>query len=705
MKTYKKLDAIQFVKMLSSIDVGKIPYVKLKRGDEWISFLEIYCGFDIETTTICDHCYMYIWQMSFKIKGGETYVIKDRTWDKFEMVYDCLVEHLSLRSTTRMIMWIANLGYEFQFMRARFQMENVFAKTGRQPIYAYSSGIEFRDALAISQGSLEYLAKSWTETQKMKGDLDYLKRRNSKTPLTEKEEQYCDNDVVILSEFSEKIFKDYIKAQRYIPLTATGILRHDTRKKAIEESGMSKEALYEYIKSLFPESEIDYRYIMEYLFRGGFVHANYKYVGEELHNLHSSDFKSSYPACAFLQFPVTPFVQCKNMKMLPNALETKHVIMNVTFYGLEATTEHSIESQSKCIKLELGPRGVVDNGRVHRAKKMQVLLTELDFKSYKLFYRWKKMKVNAYFIADKGDLPKYLLDQFYFWYKEKETIDKKKYPQEYAISKTRVNGMYGLNVTRLVFRNCVYRDELDEIWGYDDNTQTYDQMIEGQVLSPYWGIYISAWARHRELLLLSKIPNVVYSDTDSHKYFDSPEATRVLNEWNEQQIKYNQVIATKYGYDFNVIKNLGCMELETSPEEHGIIKRFKTLGAKRYICEYENDGFISTISGLNKKILNIFCEENHIDPFEVFDHEMCIPSEIIIEKDGVKKVLNHKLTPIYIDVPTSDLVIDEFGNEEVMEEYSSVYLKPTEFHMTLDKDFMEMVNDLAFALDRKKRFG
>lgn len=703
----------QFIDYLHSIKYEDITYVSIKRK-EWIRYLRIYSGFDIETTSINEHAYMYIWQWSFMLPNSECIVVKGRTWDEFTELYEELLDHLCLRPTTRLIVWIANMGYEFQWLRKIIPMDEVFAKTRRNPLKAYSCGIEFRDCLSISQGSLAYLAKSWTKTQKALGDLDYSIIRNSKTALTSIEEGYCDNDVIILAEFSEQIFNKFLSTQKYIPLTSTGILRHELKKKALE-SVSNDDIIYNYIKSLFPKSKGDYIFTMNYLFRGGYVHANFAKTGYILNNMHSFDFKSSYPAHAFCEYPITPFKRCKKKSLFEKALREKDVIMKVSFWCIESTTTHSIESKSKCIELILDRKkirkngevvkdkngaeqylfkGLLDNGRVRSAYKMTVELTQLDFDSYKKFYRWKKMTIHNFYIAEKGYLPRYILDQFYYWFNEKETINKHERPQDYAISKTRVNGLFGLTVTRLCFEDVIYDDDNEECWDYAVSSQTYDQMISRQVLSPFWGIYITAHARHSELDILYRLKDeVVYSDTDSHKCIMTSNVMHTIHNWNVERKKFNHWICEKYGYDYNIIGKLGCMEWETSPHEHGTIKRFMTLGAKRYLCEYENDGFESTISGLGKKSLKEYAEYIDKDPFDMFAAGMCIPHEY-----------THKLSPVYIDEPVKDIVTDNEGNEEEMREKSCVYLAPVDFTLSLDKDYETMINEVLQALERKRRY-
>ena len=185
-----------------------------KSGKNALRYHEICMGFDIETTTLDNRRgYMYHWQMSIN-----NYVILGRRWIEFRQVIDWIRQELALRRNTRIIIWIANEGFEFQFIRKQFNFTRVFAKDLRQPLVAIIDDcIEFRDCLAISGGSLAQLAKDYTETQKLVGDLDYKKIRSYKTPLTEQEKAYCINDVVILSEWARYMFDSPPKAMQFSP--------------------------------------------------------------------------------------------------------------------------------------------------------------------------------------------------------------------------------------------------------------------------------------------------------------------------------------------------------------------------------------------------------------------------------------------------------------------------------------------------------
>ena len=181
----------------------------IKKQDTWVKYIDLYSGFDIETTRVGNNSYMYKWQLSLMTDVSPCIVVSGRRWEEFTYFIGQIKRVLNLRETTRVPIWIANMSFEFQFMRKHFEWDEIFSKESRQPLLARTGGIEFHEALAISQGNLAYLAKTYCKTQKAVGglDLDYSIIRNYDSPLTEKENGYCDNDVIPLAEFSQYIFK------------------------------------------------------------------------------------------------------------------------------------------------------------------------------------------------------------------------------------------------------------------------------------------------------------------------------------------------------------------------------------------------------------------------------------------------------------------------------------------------------------------
>lgn len=107
----------------------------------------------------------------------------------------------------------------------------------------------------------------------------------------------------------------------------------------------------------------------EVSFRGGYVHANICNTDIILHNVTSLDLTSSYPAqMNHGYYPMGKFYRINNIdsEKFNHLIEQECCMMVVTFYGITSTTNHSIESSSKCIEL-INP--LIDNGRVASAEK------------------------------------------------------------------------------------------------------------------------------------------------------------------------------------------------------------------------------------------------------------------------------------------------------------------------------------------------
>lgn len=194
-------------------------------------------SFDIETTSFYvqsngqkeKRATMYIWKLS--IRGGV--IVRGRTWEEWINVCKFLSEWYELNEKRILVIYVHNLGYEFQFMHKYFEWKEVFALKKRQPVRALSTlGIEFRCSLKLSGYSLEKLGTQLItyKVEKLVGSLNYSLKRNSKTILTEKEEQYCTNDVLVVSAY----IQEYIERVKYIhliPKTKTGEVRNYTRNQ------------------------------------------------------------------------------------------------------------------------------------------------------------------------------------------------------------------------------------------------------------------------------------------------------------------------------------------------------------------------------------------------------------------------------------------------------------------------------------------
>lgn len=83
-----------------------------------------------------------------------------RTWGEFVTMMQTVSEVLGLNDKLRLIVYVHNLSYEFQFLRKWFEWKRVFSIDLRKPIYAITTGnIEFRCSYLLSGYSLAKLGE------------------------------------------------------------------------------------------------------------------------------------------------------------------------------------------------------------------------------------------------------------------------------------------------------------------------------------------------------------------------------------------------------------------------------------------------------------------------------------------------------------------------------------------------------------------
>lgn len=643
-------------------------------------YLPLYAGFDIETTNVIEGdsktAFMYHWQLV--IASNEIgYIYLGRTWDMFVDLYSRITYTYQLgnyyHSNRKLLCWIANLGFEFQFLRKRFiwDEENFFAREERHPLAAPTvDGWDFREALSISGGSLAQLAKDFTTTQKLKGDLDYTVMRSSKTILSDTEKDYCINDVAILAEWSSFIFDKYIYPDKKIPLTKTGLLRSEVRNELKSLLNYGEQRTYkDLVQSAFPDEQT-YIYWFRWLFRGGYVHSNITNTGYIIKDAIGEDETSAYPAWMNLgYYPGTPFVARYDTENLDEYLRTKCCILTLEFTGIERRYSISYESKHKCIELE---GELIDNGRIAKASRMKVVLTELDYIIYKKLYKWKDMKVVCLWTSDRIKLPKFILNVLNRHYLKKATMKKAGLSgtPEYAIEKSGVNAGYGLMVTRIELSKVTYNNEASG-WAVKENELDFEAEKSKQILLPQWGIWVCAWGRwalwQPGFRIIDELgaDYIIYNDTDSYKCRRHPRVLEIFEEYNKwiaRKLKQNNL--TDPAFD-----DLGMFDLE-SPH----ITRIKTLGAKRYMTE--EDGHVkATVAGMPKGAILNFKEGE--DPFDKFD---ILGMELEAE-------ISEKNTIHYQDEEASWTAPDGVR----MHERSAAVIYPISFSMKLDKFYRAFI--------------
>lgn len=651
-----------------------------------IRYLNAACSFDIETSSFYlegekQSC-MYIWMFNF---SGITII--GRTWNEFTEMLDRLVRHLGLSLENRLVCYIHNLQYEFQWFRRWLQWESVFALSERKVVKTVTtSGIEFRCSYILTNKNLKSVAEDLPEEfngiAKLTGELDYMVVRGSQTSLTQQELQYCINDVLIVTYFIyDKLVNENNIA--FIPLTATGYVRKAVRKNCLyNKNDWSSSFYYKKYISKLTMTEEDYN-MLKLAFMGGFTHASCLASNMVLTDVGSIDFTSCYPAEMIKeQFPDSKFFNAEitSMKEFRRCLKVYCCLFEIEFINIRSSVifEHVI-SYSKCSVCE---DALIDNGRVVEASRIRMVITEQDFFVFEKYYEWDDIRIGKFKYAYKNYLPTLFVESVLDFYKQKTEL--KGVPEEernYLLAKANVNSLYGMSVTDPCRASSVYDDDewFYEIPDYEEKVKEYNES-KGRFINYAWGIWVTAYAR-RDLLMSiydEFQDDYVYADTDSIKFRNIEKHLPFIDKYNEQvRIKMRKVME----YHKLPLDSCEPLTIKGEPKHLGFFdyegkKNMKTLGAKRYLTEVDGH-YDLTCSGLNSQSAGDYIASQK-DPFKFFRDGMKIPPEF-----------TGKLTHTYIDCETEGTMIDCQGNEFRYHELSSVHLEPQDYQLGIGRMYAD----------------
>lgn len=691
MKNYANVDDVY----LSQFEIKEI------KTNKKVTYLNIESAFDIETTSYINNgeksAFMYIWMFGLGL-GKE--IFYGRTWEEFLDLCERLQNYFGLNENRRLVIYVHNLGYEFQFMCNYFKWENVFAINERKPIKALCSyGIEFRDSYILSGYSLANTAKNLTthKVRKLEGDLDYSLIRHQSTQLTEKEMGYCSNDIeIILAYINEQIvqYEDITK----IPLTNTGRVRKYVKDACYYTSSnhrKSNRGKYQRYRQIMSDLTLDKAtYIqLKRAFMGGFTHSNPNHTNKTLENVSSIDLTSSYPTVMLAdKFPMSRAKELNitTVEELKKAMSLYCLVFDLKLEGLRNTLKYeSYISESKCFKMV---KPVINNGRVYDAEMIQTTITDVDFNIIEKVYEWDKISIANVRGFVKAYLPKSIIESILNLYQDKTTLKGVEGKEvEYLLSKGMLNSVYGMCVTDVVKDEHVF----NETWGIervdvDEKIDEYNKSKNRFLFYP-WGIWVTAYARRNLWTAILNIgDDYIYSDTDSIKMLN-------FDKHKEYVEKYNKHIGKKLAdmmehYKLNVellapktiqgkAKPLGIWEFE------GNYSHFKTLGAKRYLVK-ENGEFHLTVAGLSKKnginhMVNI-CGGDTEQVFNIFNDNLYIPAD----KTG-------KMTHTYIDTEKEMFVVDYDGVEERVLTLSGIHLEPCDFTLSISEQYNQFLRAIS----------
>lgn len=680
------------------------------KANKKTGYLNTPVSFDIETSSYYNaagekRACMYIW--AFDIFDC---CIIGRTWAEFLYLLDKLTEIFDLDENRRIVIYVHNLAYEFQFMRKWLEWSAVFALDDRKPAYCLTrGGFEFRCSLILSGCKLETLGKELkNKIPKLVGQLNYDLVRHSKSYVSDDEKQYVLHDVKIVSEYiREKIAEE--NGVCNIPLTKTGYVRRFCRARCLKSKDSRKYSEMIHNLNLSPT---EYIYAKD-AFTGGFTHANFWYQGKKLYNVKSFDFCSSYPAVMICEkFPMSTGQEIKEMTRaeFENYVDEYCCIFTVTLENVKPLfTQESYISESRCYVCE---NPVVNNGRIYSADKLILTITNIDYRIIERCYKFNLTQFDHFYIYKAGYLPKKFIECILDLYQKKTTLKGVKGMDDvYNRAKADLNSLYGMCVTDIC-RDMIIYDKSDSEW-IDEKTakeKGISLKADPEILVPkendkfgrflfyLWGVFVTAYSRRN---LYSGIfecgKDYVYTDTDSIKILNAEKHMDFINRYNkwvaercDDCMRYYDLPleSTRPKTKKGKVKQLGAWELD------GEYAVFKTLGAKRYLCVYEKGkepddcikidgkGYLLTVAGLPKDAVCYMVEKfGHNNVFDKFNNQLVIPAEN-----------THKLTHTYIDSENNDTIIDYMGIVGECNEKSFIHLEKAEFSFKISETYKRFLN-------------
>ena len=592
--------------IVKAYDQEDFPYYRIKKSNPLIQstkcYIEHLMTFDIETSTIektdgSFEGYMYHWQVCI-----DGFVCFGRTWKEFLTFLRKMNRALNnYNEQHKLICYIHNFSYEFQFLYSWIKLTNVFAIDKRKPLKAISKdfNIEFRCSYLLSNMNLKKFIENTPNAHYFKGsgDLDYKKVFTPNTILSMSELGYCYNDVMGLYEAIIYLLKE--DTLTTIPLTSTGYVRRECRNNMRKNKKNRKQ---------FLDLKLDDKLyqLCKDAFRGGNTASNRYKTNFINYDVSSYDMSSAYPyAMISGLYPITPF-QEETITSLDMLDDYNNRYCTLAYYSFEnVKLKKGIPfpyiPYSKCIEFiapsydtQFKGKEYCYNGRVLEADFIKIAMTNYDYQIFINQYEYdeENVRVEDFYYSHKGFLPKELINtvlEFFTLKSQLKGIDGKEY--EYMKSKNKLNSLYGMIVTDIIRQENLFNDQ----WEKGENSTLEEYYSKrNNFLTYQWGLFVTAICRTNLQKAIDKIGlDCVYIDTDSLKYCGSHD--EVFEHINQEMIDWciqNDII--NYVEVGNHKYFLGLYDKEKGYNE------FVTLGAKKYA--FNQNGKIGiTVAGLNKK--------------------------------------------------------------------------------------------------------
>lgn len=655
-------------------EIKKYPVLKKPKGNpagrkKSVTYLDCVCAFDIETTTATirgkEVNFMYIWQ--FQI--DEDVTIYGRTWSEFKFFLFRIRERIPGKM---LVVYVHNLSYEWQYIKSvfNFGQKDVFATDSRKVVKCViDNTFELRDSYILTNMSLDAFTRQMhVEHQKLSGiEFNYEKIRYPWSLLTDRELEYCINDVRGLVE-AVKAQMDRDGDTLYtIPMTSTGYPRREMKR-----------AMRYYSRQALRDMQPNYEQylLLKECFRGGNTHANRYYAGKIVDSrkigarILSADRSSSYPDVLMnCKFPMRSWKRGEATKEnLRNLIQNGYAVMfRAEFTDIRLKNPYwSVPylSTDKCQSAGV----IVDNGRILSAAICQTALTDVDFRILLYEYQFTDITISELYFTEYDYLPKPMRAVISNYYEQKTKLKGNPDPFQqllYNKSKQILNGLYGMSAMDIVKESIIWTGS-EFIEADEDPQEILKKNTKRAFLNYAWGVWCTAWARYRleQGIIIAGADDFIYCDTDSVKYVDHGQS---WEKFNEQSRKASEASGA-YAYDSNeALHYMGVYEPD------GEYLRFSTLGAKRYAYEDMTGELHITISGVSKKAAG---ELGRLENF----------------KEGFTFYHPGKTEADYVDFPESDqLIVDD----KLIEITSYVIIRETTYNLSLSTSYRNLLRLIA----------
>ena len=615
---------------------------------------------------------MYIWQFSI----NDT-VYYGRTWEEFRQFLDRLEQNCDKKK----YIFVHNLSFEFQFFCTQFKIKSIISRKSRKVMSCdlLDYNITFRCTLYMSNVALAYLPDLFNlPVHKKVGDLDYTKIRTPATPLTEKEMSYCEYDCLVVYEYIKMELNTYHCVKK-IPMTSTGKVRKELQELVL------KDYKYRQITSNAINVKPSVYNMMVEAFAGGYTHANYMFSDTVLENIDSYDETSAYPYVMVTnKFPMSEFKEC-HIKKVTDMVTNFAYLVRVKFKNIKCKYYNNFISASKCNNID---GATIDNGRIIKAREIDITLTDVDFKFIVDTYEIKSYTILKSYYAEYNYLPikfiNFILEKYVNKTKFKNVAGKE---LDYAKEKNKFNSLYGMTVTNMIRDEVVF----DEKTGWSEieltNSDIFDKLLDEKekgFLSFVWGVWVTAYARDNLLRRVIDLDEyVVYCDTDSIKIYQGYDKS-VFDKYNQSVVKKIKKVSSQLKIPFEnyapkdskgISHLLGVFECETKNGRKYTYDKFITQGAKKYCVEIDGKLYI-TVSGVPKNGSKCL---NKIEDFRdnlVFDY-----------KYTNKNAIMYNDNQIPVDI------VDYLGVKSKVEDISGCCLVPQTYTLGKSLDYANLLTE------------